>query len=97
MDRVEKRKGTKPVPDNLLEYLNEVQLMTYQSIKSFGWDIKFIRRPLFQKPVCILTNLEKTMLAVIEEDGILKHPDIPLRGAENQNKEKVSLAGIKVF
>jgi len=45
-----------------------------------GWRIKFIRRPVLQRPVCILTDPEKTAYALIEDDGILnKPPDLPQR------------------
>ena len=78
----EKRKGIKPVPGDPLKYMNEAQIYTYQRMQADGWHLKFIRRPLFQRPVCIMTDQEKTALAVLEENGTLnKHPDIQLRSA----------------
>jgi hypothetical protein len=82
-----RRKGKNPVPENLSKYMNSAQLHTYHLMQKFGWDIKFIRRPLFQDPVCVLTDPEKTTLAVVEEDGFLnRQPDIPLRSFENPSK-----------
>lgn len=78
----EKRTGKKPVPDNLQEILNEDQMLAYHGMQNFGWYIKFIRRPLFQRPVCVLSDPEDTTLAIIEIDGhINKRPDTPFRTA----------------
>ena len=83
MDHEEKRIGTKPVPDEPLEYLNEAQRFTYHRMKASGWRIKFIRRPMYQNPVCVMTDPDDSTLAVIERNGFLnRHPDIPLRSDE---------------
>jgi len=88
MEHEEKRKGVKPIPDNPLGYLNEAQKFTYQRMIAVGWRIKFIRRPMYQSPVCIMTNSDETMLALIERNGFLNEkPDIPLRSGENRAKE----------
>jgi len=77
-----KRKGIKPVPGDPLKYMNEAQIFMYRRMQAYGWHLKFIRRPLFQRPVCVMTDPKKTALAVLEEDGILnKRPDIQLRSA----------------
>ena len=52
MDR-EKRNDTKPVPENLEEVLNEAQVRTLRSIRYFGWELHFVRRPLFQEVIQI--------------------------------------------
>jgi hypothetical protein len=94
----EKRKGKEPVPVELLEslnipkkllkYMNEEQRHTYLKMQLHGWKLKFIRRPLSQKPICVFTDANETSLAVIENDGTFnKYPDIPLRSAKNRAKE----------
>lgn len=81
----EKRKGKQPIPDDVMGYLNNAQLHTYHLLQNFGWSIKFIRRAMFQRIVCVVTNQQNTTLAVIEDDGFLnRQPDIPLRSAKNQ-------------
>ena len=67
----EKRKGTKPVPDNLEEVLNEAQIDTLRAIKNFGWQLHFVRRPLFQEVVPVLINQEGDRLVILEADGSL--------------------------
>ena len=80
MEQEDKRNTKNPVPDDLKNILNHDQLMAYYSLERFGWYIKFIRRPLFQRPVCVLSNPEGTVLALLEKDGSLnENPDIPLR------------------
>ncbi len=80
MDYQHKRGEVSPVPENLMKYLNEDQLMAYHSVERFGWHIKFIRRPLFQRPVCVLASPDGDKLAILETDGsINEDADIQLR------------------
>ena len=76
----DKRKGENPVPDNLNKYLNDAQLSELHTIESFGWQVKFIRRPLFQDVVVVVVNPDGSSICVLEEDGTVNHnPDITLR------------------
>ena len=82
MEYEEKRWGTDPIPGGFQNLLNEEQIDVFRGVQSNGWHIKFIRRPLFQRPVCVLTNSEETIFAVLEESGTLnKHPDIQIRSS----------------
>lgn len=84
----EKRKGVQPIPDDAMGYLNNAQLNTYHLLQRFGWHIKFIRRTMFQRIVCVLTNQQNTTLAVLEDDGFLnRKPDIPFRSAKKAGRE----------
>lgn len=67
----DKRKGDKPVPDHIEDYLNQVQLAELHTIEKFGWGLKFIRRPLFQEPVVVVTNQEGNSMGILDADGIL--------------------------
>lgn len=67
----ERRKGDKPIPDNLKGTLNEAQLIALPALERFGWELRFVRRPLFQEAVPVVCNAEGTMLGVLEEDGRL--------------------------
>jgi len=55
-DWVEKRRGDSPVPDNLEDYLNGEQMTALRQIQAFGWELKFVRRPLFQEPIAVIIN-----------------------------------------
>ena len=60
--------------------LNEAQLMTLRSLETFGLELKFIRRPLFQPPVPVVFDASREKFAILEEDGTLnENPDIEIR------------------
>ena len=76
----ERRKGIKPVPENLEELLNEAQLRTLRSIGRFGWQLHFIRRPLFQEVVPVLISREGNKCAVLEANGSINEKvDLDIR------------------
>jgi len=76
----ERRKGMKPVPEYFEELLSEAQLRTLRSTGRFGWQLHFIRRPLFQEVVTVLINSESDKYAVLEANGsINEQVDLDLR------------------
>ena len=94
MEHEEKRKVKKPIPGDPLKYMNESQIHTYRQIQGFGWHIKFIRRLMYQSPVCVMTDSDETTLAVLEDDGFHnRQPNITLRGAEKLGQRIISTGG----
>lgn len=76
----EKRKGEKPVPEDIKNYLNQAQIGELHKIEGFGWKLVFVRRPLFQETVAIVTDAGGGSIGVLEEDGRLNlDPDIKTR------------------
>ena len=71
MDR-EKRKGDIPIPDNLKEMLNESQWRALSGIAYSGWELQFIRRPLFQEPVLVIYNPDGDRTGILDKDGNIK-------------------------
>ena len=67
----EKRTGKRPVPENIKELMNDVQMRTLRQLEGFGWQLGFIRRPLFQEPVPVVFDASQRRFGVIEEDGQL--------------------------
>ncbi|UCC57167.1 MAG: hypothetical protein JSU75_05405 [Gammaproteobacteria bacterium] len=65
----DKRYTEVPVPDNLDEYLNEAQLRTLRKVEDFGWQLAFIRRPLFQEILPVVVSDDGVKHGVLEEDG----------------------------
>lgn len=81
----EKRKGDTPIPDNLEEVLNEPQRRALPGIVQSGWELRFLRRPLFQEPVLLLRNPNNNRTGVLDRDGRIKiRADIKVRYQENQ-------------
>jgi hypothetical protein len=68
-DWIEKRRGETAVPDNLEDYLNNQQLTALRQIENFGWELKFVRRPLFQEPIAVIMNADGDRLGTLEFDG----------------------------
>ena len=57
------------LPYDVLYYLNDVQRLALHSLENFGWQLAFIRRPLFVPPVVVVKNVEQSKFAILEEDG----------------------------
>jgi len=75
-----KRKGIKPIPPNFRSYMNEAQQAELRTIEGFGWDLKFIRRPMFGESVVVVVSPDGGSIGVLEEDGRLNlDPDIDMR------------------
>ena len=70
MDR-EKRKGEPPIPVDFQDALSPDQIMTLRQIENFGWQVAFVRRPLFQEKVIVVTTSDNKRYGVIEETGEL--------------------------
>jgi hypothetical protein len=81
MDAIkESRNREVPVPENLADYLNADQLRALRRVEEFGWELKFIRRPLFEKAVPVVVSHDGTQYGVLEEDGgINMQPDLVIR------------------
>jgi hypothetical protein len=51
--------------------LNEEQRLALAELEKFGWELKFIRRPMFQEPVAVVFDSERRNYAVLRPDGTL--------------------------
>ena len=77
---LDNRKGDKPIPDNIKEVLNNFQIMALQKAEGFGWKLTFVRRPLFQEVIPVITNPSGEKFGVLESNGeINMHPDTRIR------------------
>lgn len=59
------------LPVDVAYYLNDVQRISLQSLENFGWQLTFIRRPLFVPPMIVVKNDVQKRYARLEEDGTL--------------------------
>jgi outer membrane lipopolysaccharide assembly protein LptE/RlpB len=77
---INNRRGDKPIPDNLNEVLNNLQVLALHKAEGFGWKLKFVRRPLFQEVVPVITDPSGEKVGVLEINGeINMHPDTKIR------------------
>ena len=80
MDR-ERRKQDEENRAKLRAELNQDQLMTLSELERFGWELKFIRRPLFAEIIPVVFDPDRNSYAVIRSDGMLdENPDFRIRG-----------------
>ena len=78
MDK-ERRKGPRAVCPSGRE-LNPAQLAALSDLERFGWELKFIRRPLFQETVPVVFDPDRKHFAVLTADGTLdEHPGFDIR------------------
>jgi len=64
-----------PIPSNLDQILNKLQLATLHRLEEFGWHLWFVRRPLFQTVIAIVVDTVHNVTALLEEDGsmVIEH------------------------
>ncbi len=67
----EKRNDEAPIPADLEKTLSLEQMMTLRQIENFGWQVAFVRRPLFQESVVVVANSNNQKFGVLEDTGEL--------------------------
>lgn len=80
MPERERRRAASDLAARLRAELNDVQRITLQELERFGWELKFIRRPLFQPAIPVVFDPDRKAYAVLEPDGSLNmDPDFDIR------------------
>jgi hypothetical protein len=67
----ERRRSDGKANGLLRKDLNEEQLLVLAELERFGWELKFIRRPMFQQPVPVVFDADRRQFAVLTSDGTL--------------------------
>lgn len=76
----DRREGMSAIPLNLNTFLSADQRRSIKQIKSFGWHLAFVRRPMMQDPVVVIRNGESSKYSVLEADGTVnEQPNIRIR------------------
>lgn len=55
----------------MLKELTDAQRAAINQLERFGWDLSFVRRPLFKDVIPVLKDPEHDRYAVMEADGSL--------------------------
>jgi len=80
MTEKERRLAEKAYATLLKRELNEAQRTTLGELERFGWELKYIRRPIFQPIIPIVFDGDRKTFAVLEVDGTLnEHPPFKIR------------------
>ncbi len=67
----DKRKGDKLTPALLYKLLNNDQFESLRELAKLGWEVYFVRTPLFQLRTVALRNVAANKYAILAEDGRL--------------------------
>jgi hypothetical protein len=67
----ERRSGSRSAPAQTLRQLNDAQRLTLMTLEKFGWELRFVRRPLFMPAMPVVFDPEHRKFAVLEADGSL--------------------------
>jgi len=70
MDK-EKRKGRAAIPAHFKKLLNEEQVSSLQQLEKFGWEVRFVRMPLFQPLIIALYHPSTDKFGILGETGDL--------------------------
>jgi len=80
MASAERRKSDVKIVAALKRELNADQRMALVELEKFGWELKFIRRPMFQQPVPVVFDSDRKNYAVLNADGTLdENPGFDIR------------------
>lgn len=78
---VDRRKLDAENKARLRALLNEDQRLILADLERFGWDLKFVRRPMFQPSIPVVFDSDRKTWAVLEADGTLNQsPGFEIRG-----------------
>ena len=60
--------------------LNEAQILALCELERFGWELKFVRRPMFEQPIPVVFDSNRRNFAVLNVDGTLnENPGFDIR------------------
>lgn len=80
MIQPERRKDEQRSTRELRTDLNEAQRDTLAELERYGWQLKFVRRPIFQASIPVVFDGDRKSYAVLEVDGTLnEHPSFDIR------------------
>jgi hypothetical protein len=76
----ERRKTETKHVNALKRDLNEDQVLALTELEKFGWELKFIRRPMFKEPIPVVFDSDRRHFAILKADGTLdENPGFDIR------------------
>lgn len=75
------RRGSRAaIPTDIDDVLTQEQRTALLRVESFGWQLAFVRQPLFQAAITVVVSPDRQRYAVLGSDGELDlEPDISVR------------------
>jgi len=78
----DRRKGNCSIPENLQEILDEAQQQALPGVKYLGWELRFLRKPMFQAPELVMQNSSDGRTGILDVDGRIRIQNIKMREHE---------------
>jgi hypothetical protein len=76
----ERRKIEGKLANALRRELNQDQTLALSELEKFGWELKFIRRPMFQQLIPVVFDSDRKHFAILNADGTLdENPGFDIR------------------
>jgi hypothetical protein len=80
MPERERRSSEPARGSQLRNELSEEQRFELATLEHFGWQLKFIRRPMFAAPIPVVVDSDTQRHAVLQPDGSLdENPEFDIR------------------
>jgi hypothetical protein len=67
----DKRGAEAAIPSDLASYVSDMQMLAIKQLENFGWQLAFVRRPLFLEPMVVVKNSKSLQYALLETDGTI--------------------------
>lgn len=76
----DRRLSHEDIKARLRGLLNDEQRQTLSELERFGWELKFVRRPMFQPSIPVIFDGDRRTYAALELDGTLnENPGFDIR------------------
>jgi len=69
-----------PIPENIQDYVDADRMAVIEKFEQYGWDLWFVRRPLFQDSIVVLKHQQTGATCIIDENAHVRHEhDLAIR------------------
>ena len=76
----ERRGRMPPIPPGFEAMLNQDQKNALRNVENFGWQLAFVRRPVFEEPIFVVISPDQQRYAILDGDGeVDMNPQIVVR------------------
>lgn len=82
MPMTERRRGLPPTSVQLRAQLNQAQLSMVRELEYFGWELRFVRRRMYQPSLPVLFAGDDAFLCLREDGTMDETRSIGIRGSQ---------------
>ena len=67
----DRRHGVPPVPHDYKAILSDGQRQALRTVEQFGWELVFVRRPMFEPVVAVARSSDGRQYGLLTDEGVL--------------------------